>query len=158
MKPQRKKLEDGKYTDDSVAKVNEAIKNAEEVIADDQSTSDKIAEATAYLNEAVAALEVKPEEPANDDTSSDDVSTPEDTSSDDASEPDDTSSDDTSSDDTSSDDTSKGDESKVDDNITNPDTGNLVSVAPFAAISVLSAIALAGMVIPEAIKNKKSSK
>lgn len=154
----KKKLEDGKYTDDSVAKVNEAIKNAEEVIADDQSTSDKIAEATAYLNEAVAALEVKPEEPANDDTSSDDVSTPEDTSSDDASEPDDTSSDDTSSDDTSSDDTSKGDESKVDDNITNPDTGNLVSVAPFAAISVLSAIALAGMVIPEAIKNKKSSK
>ncbi len=160
----KKKLEDGKYTDDSVAKVNEAIKNAEEVIADDQSTSDKIAEATAYLNEAVAALEVKPEEPANDDTSSDDVSTPDDTSSDDASEPDDTSSDDTSSDDTSSDDTStpddtsKGDESKVDDNITNPDTGNLVSVAPFAAISVLSAIALAGMVIPEAIKNKKSSK
>lgn len=160
----KKKLEDGKYTDDSVAKVNEAIKNAEEVIADDQSTSDKIAEATAYLNEAVAALEVKPEEPANDDTSSDDVSTPDDTSSDDASEPDDTSSDDTSSDDTSSDDTStpddtsKGDESKVDDNITNPDTGNLVSVAPFAAISVLSAVALAGMVIPEAIKNKKSSK
>ena len=154
----KKKLEDGKYTDDSVAKVNEAIKNAEEVIADDQSTSDKIAEATAYLNEAVAALEVKPEEPANDDTSSDDVSIPDDTSSDDASEPDDTSSDDTSSDDTSSDDTSKGDESKVDDNITNPDTGNLVSVAPFAAISVLSAIALAGMVIPEAIKNKKSSK
>lgn len=160
----KKKLEDGKYTDDSVAKVNEAIKNAEEVIADEQSTSDKIAEATAYLNEAVAALEVKPEEPANDDTSSDDVSTPDDTSSDDASEPDDTSSDDTSSDDTSSDDTStpddtsKGDESKVDDNITNPDTGNLVSVAPFAAISVLSAIALAGMVIPEAIKNKKSSK
>ena len=154
----KKKLEDGKYTDDSVAKVNEAIKNAEEVIADDQSTSDKIAEATAYLNEAVAALEVKPEEPANDDTSSDDVSTPDDTSSDDASEPDDTSSDDTSSDDTSSDDTSKGDESKVDDNITNPDTGNLVSVAPFAALSVLSAIALAGMVVPEAIKNKKSSK
>ncbi|MGN0698703.1 MAG: metallophosphoesterase [Ruminiclostridium sp.] len=160
----KKKLEDGKYTDDSVAKVNEAIKNAEEVIADEQSTSDKIAEATAYLNEAVAALEVKPEEPANDDTSSDDVSTPDDTSSDDASEPDDTSSDDTSSDDTSSDDTntpddtSKGDESKVDDNITNPDTGNLVSVAPFAAISALSAIALAGMVIPEAIKNKKSSK
>ena len=144
----KKKLEDGNYTDDSVAKVNEAIKNAEEIIADDQSTSDKIAEATAYLNEAIAALEVKPEEPANDDTSSDDASTPDDTSSDD------TSSDDTSSDSTSTpDDTSKGD-----DNITNPDTGNLVSVAPFAAVSVLSAIALAGMVIPEAIKNKKSSK
>ena len=34
----------------------------------------------------------------------------------------------------------------------------MVSVAPFAALSVLSAIALAGMVVPEAIKNKKSSK
>lgn len=134
----KKQLEADKYTDESVAKVNEAIKNAEEIIADDQSTSDKIAEATAYLNEAVAALKVKPEEPADDDTSSD-VSKPDDTS--------------------NPDDTSKPDNaSKPDDNITNPNTGNMVSVAPFAALSVLSAIALAGMVVPEAIKNKKSSK
>ena len=47
---------------------------------------------------------------------------------------------------------------RTDDNITNPNTGNMVSVAPLAALSVLSAIALAGMVVPEAIKNKKSSK
>lgn len=125
----KKQLEADKYTDESVAKVNEAIKNAETIIADDQSTSDKIAEATAYLNEAVAALEVKP----------DDTSKPDETS-----KPDDTSK----TDDTSS----------ADDNITNPNTGNMVSVAPFAALSVLSAIALAGMVVPEAIKNKKSSK
>ena len=137
----KKQLEADKYTDESVAKVNEAIKNAEEVIADEQSTSDKIAEATAYLNEAVAALEVKSEEPAGDDTSKDDTSS-------DTSTPDDTSSDTSKSDDTS----------KADDNITNPNTGNMVSVAPFAALSVLSAIALAGMVVPEAIKNKKSSK
>ena len=180
----KKQLEAGKYTDESVAKVNEAIKNAETIIADDQSTSDKIAEATAYLNEAVAALEVKPEEPAGDDTSKDDtstpddtssdtskddVSTPDDTNSDDASTPDDTSKDDVSTpDDTSKDDvskpddtssdTSKVDDSKADDNITNPNTGNMVSVAPLAALSALSAFALAGMVVPEAIKNKKSSK
>ena len=175
----KKQLEADKYTDESVAKVNEAIKNAETIIADDQSTSDKIAEATAYLNEAVAALEVKPADPAGDDTSKDDTSTPDDTSSDtskpddtskdDVSTPDDTSKDDVSTpDDTSSDvskpddtssDTSKVDDtSKADDNITNPNTGNMVSVAPFAALSVLSAIALAGMVVPEAIKNKKSSK
>ncbi len=190
----KKQLEADKYTDESVAKVNEAIKNAETIIADDQSTSDKIAEATAYLNEAVAALEVKPADPAGDDTSKDDtssdtstpddtssdtskpddtskddVSTPDDTSKDDVSTPDDTSKDDVSTpDDTSSDvskpddtssDTSKVDDtSKADDNITNPNTGNMVSVAPFAALSVLSAIALAGMVVPEAIKNKKSSK
>lgn len=184
----KKQLEAGKYTDESVAKVNEAIKNAETIIADDQSTSDKIAEATAYLNEAVAALEVKPEEPAGDDTSKDDtssdtstpddtssdtskddVSTPDDTNSDDASTPDDTSKDDVSTpndtssdvskpDDTSSDTSKVDDTSKADDNITNPNTGNMVSVAPFAALSVLSAIALAGMVVPEAIKNKKSSK
>lgn len=163
----KKQLEADKYTDESVAKVNEAIKNAETIIADDQSTSDKIAEATAYLNEAVAALEVKAEEPAGDDTSKDDTSsdtsTPDDTSSD-VSKPDDTSSDvskpdDTSSDVSKADDTSKADgTSKADDNITNPNTGNMVSVAPFAALSVLSAIALAGMVVPEAIKNKKSSK
>lgn len=184
----KKQLEADKYTDESVAKVNEAIKNAETIIADDQSTSDKIAEATAYLNEAVAALEVKPEEPAGDDTSKDDtssdtstpddtssdtskddVSTPDDTNSDDASTPDDTSKDDVSTpndtssdvskpDDTSSDTSKVDDTSKADDNITNPNTGNMVSVAPFAALSVLSAIALAGMVVPEAIKNKKSSK
>lgn len=131
----KKQLEADKYTDESVAKVNEAIKNAETIIADDQSTSDKIAEATAYLNEAVAALEVKP----------DDTSKPDETS-----KPDDTS---------KADDTSKTDDtSSADDNITNPNTGNMVSVAPFAALSVLSAIALAGMVVPEAIKNKKSSK
>lgn len=169
----KKQLEAGKYTDESVAKVNEAIKNAETIIADDQSTSDKIAEATAYLNEAVAALEVKPEEPAGDDTSKDDtssdtstpddtskddVSTPDDTSKDDVSTPDDTSSDVSKPDDTSSDVSKVDDTSKADDNITNPNTGNMVSVAPFAALSVLSAIALAGMVVPEAIKNKKSSK
>ncbi len=146
----KKKLEDGQYTDESVANVNEAIKNAEAVIADDQSTSDKIAEATAYLNEAVAALEVKPEKPADDDTSSDDVSKPDDTSSDDVSKPDDTSSDDMST----PDDTSKPD-SNID---ANPNTGNLVSVAPFAALTALSTIALEGLVIPEYIKNKKSSK
>ena len=61
----KKQLEADKYTDESVAKVNEAIKNAETIIADNQSTSDKIAEATAYLNEAVAALKAKPEEPAD---------------------------------------------------------------------------------------------
>lgn len=153
----KKQLEADKYTDESVAKVNEAIKNAEEVIADEQSTSDKIAEATAYLNEAVAALEVKPEEPAGDDTSKDDtssdVSKPDETS-----KPDDTSSDVSTPDDTSSDTSKPEDTSKADDNITNPNTGNMVSVAPFAALSVLSAIALAGMVVPEAIKNKKSSK
>ena len=168
----KKKLEDGQYTDESVANVNEAIKNAEAVIADDQSTSDKIAEATAYLNEAVAALEVKPEKPADDDTSSDDVSKPDDTSSDDVSKPDDTSSDDVSKpDDTSSDDTSTPDDTSSDDTSTpddtskpdsnidaNPNTGNLVSVAPFAALTALSTIALAGLVIPEYIKNKKSSK
>lgn len=168
----KKQLEAGKYTDESVAKVNEAIKNAETIIADDQSTSDKIAEATAYLNEAVAALEVKPEEPAGDDTSKDDTSSdtstpddtssdtskPDDTSKDDVSTPDDTSKDDVSTPDDTSSDTSKVDDSKADDNITNPNTGNMVSVAPFAALSVLSAIALAGMVVPEAIKNKKSSK
>lgn len=179
----KKQLEADKYTDESVAKVNEAIKNAETIIADDQSTSDKIAEATAYLNEAVAALEVKPEEPAGDDTSKDDtssdtstpddtssdtskpddtskddVSTPDDTSKDDVSTPDDTSSDVSKPDDTSSDTSKVDDTSKADDNITNPNTGNMVSVAPFAALSVLSAIALAGMVVPEAIKNKKSSK
>ena len=157
----KKQLEADKYTDESVAKVNEAIKNAEEVIADEQSTSDKIAEATAYLNEAVAALEVKPEEPAGDDTSKDDTSsdtsTPDDTSSD-VSKADDTSSDVSTPDDTSSDTSKPDDKSKADDNITNPNTGNMVSVAPFAALSVLSAIALAGMVVPEAIKNKKSSK
>ena len=157
----KKQLEADKYTDESVAKVNEAIKNAEEVIADEQSTSDKIAEATAYLNEAVAALEVKPEEPAGDDTSKDDTSsdtsTPDDTSSD-VSKADDTSSDVSTPDDTSSDTSKSDDTSKADDNITNPNTGNMVSVAPFAALSVLSAIALAGMVVPEAIKNKKSSK
>lgn len=177
----KKQLEADKYTDESVAKVNEAIKNAETIIADDQSTSDKIAEATAYLNEAVAALEVKPEEPAGDDTSKDDTSTPDDTSSD-TSKPDDTSKDDVSTpDDTSKDDVSTPDDTSKDDtttpgnsdkdttstpddtsngnsDITNPDTGNMVSVAPFAALSVLSAIALAGMVVPEAIKNKKSSK
>lgn len=153
----KKQLEADKYTDESVAKVNEAIKNAEEVIADEQSTSDKIAEATAYLNEAVAALEVKHEEPAGDDTSKDDtssdVSKPDETS-----KPDDTSSDVSTPDDTSSDTSKPDDTSKADDNITNPNTGNMVSVAPFAALSVLSAIALAGMVVPEAIKNKKSSK
>ena len=179
----KKQLEADKYTDESVAKVNEAIKNAETIIADDQSTSDKIAEATAYLNEAVAALEVKPEEPAGgdtskddtssdtstpddtskdtskpDDTSKDDVSTPDDTSKDDVSTPDDTSSDVSKPDDTSSDTSKVDDTSKADDNITNPNTGNMVSVAPSAALSVLSAIALAGMVVPEAIKNKKSSK
>lgn len=179
----KKQLEADKYTDESVAKVNEAIKNAETIIADDQSTSDKIAEATAYLNEAVAALEVKPEEPAGDDTSKDDtssdtstpddtssdtstpddtskddVSTPDDTSKDDVSTPDDTSSDVSKPDDTSSDTSKVDDTSMADDNITNPNTGNMVSVAPFAALSVLSAIALAGMVVPEAIKNKKSSK
>lgn len=168
----KKQLEADKYTDESVAKVNEAIKNAEEIIADDQSTSDKIAEATAYLNEAVAALEVKPEEPAGDDTSKDDtssdtstpddtnsdVSKPDDTSKDGVSTPDDTNSDDVSTPDDTSSDTSKVDDSKADDNITNPNTGNMVSVAPFAALSVLSAFALAGMVVPEAIKNKKSSK
>ena len=179
----KKQLEADKYTDESVSKVNEAIKNAETIIADDQSTSDKIAEATAYLNEAVAALEVKPEEPAGgdtskddtssdtstpddtskdtskpDDTSKDDVSTPDDTSKDDVSTPDDTSSDVSKPDDTSSDTSKVDDTSKADDNITNPNTGNMVSVAPFAALSVLSAIALAGMVVPEAIKNKKSSK
>lgn len=157
----KKQLEADKYTDESVAKVNEAIKNAEEVIADEQSTSDKIAEATAYLNEAVAALEVKPEEPAGDDTSKDDTSsdtsTPDDTSSD-VSKADDTSSDVSTPDDTSSDTSKSDDTSKADDNITNPNTGNMLSVAPFAALSVLSAIALAGMVVPEAIKNKKSSK
>lgn len=163
----KKQLEAGKYTDESVAKVNEAIKNAETIIADDQSTSDKIAEATAYLNEAVAALEVKPEEPAGDDTSKDDTSSdtskpdetskPDDTSSD-VSKPDDTSSDTSKADDTSSDTSKTDDTSSADDNITNPNTGNMVSVAPFAALSVLSAIALAGMVVPEAIKNKKSSK
>lgn len=157
----KKQLEADKYTDESVAKVNEAIKNAEEVIADEQSTSDKIAEATAYLNEAVAALEVKSEEPAGDDTSKDDTSsdtsTPDDTSSD-VSKADDTSSDVSTPDDTSSDTSKSDDTSKADDNITNPNTGNMVSVAPFAALSVLSAIALAGMVVPEAIKNKKSSK
>ena len=157
----KKQLEAGKYTDESVAKVNEAIKNAETIIADDKSSSDKIAEATAYLNEAVAALEVKPEEPAGDDTSKDDTSsdtsTPDDTSSD-VSKPDDTSSDVSKPDDTSSDVSKPDDTSKADDNITNPNTGNMVSVAPFAALSVLSAIALAGMVVPEAIKNKKSSK
>lgn len=147
----KKQLEAGKYTDESVAKVNEAIKNAETIIADDQSTSDKIAEATAYLNEAVAALEVKPEEPAGDDTSKDDTSS-------DTSTPDDTGSDTSKPDDTSSDTSKVDDTSKADDNITNPNTGNMVSVAPFAALSVLSAIALAGMVVPEAIKNKKSSK
>ena len=179
----KKQLEADKYTDESVAKVNEAIKNAETIIADDQSTSDKIAEATAYLNEAVAALEVKPEEPAGgdtskddtssdtstpddtskdtskpDDTSKDDVSTPDDTSKDDVSTPDDTSSDVSKPDDTSSDTSKVDDTSMADDNITNPNTGNMVSVAPSAALSVLSAIALAGMVVPEAIKNKKSSK
>lgn len=179
----KKQLEADKYTDESVAKVNEAIKNAETIIADDQSTSDKIAEATAYLNEAVAALEVKPADPAGDDTSKDDtssdtstpddtssdtstpddtskddVSTPDDTSKDDVSTPDDTSSDVSKPDDTSSDTSKVDDTSKADDNITNPNTGNMVSVAPFAALSVLSAIALAGMVVPEAIKNKKSSK
>lgn len=179
----KKQLEAGKYTDESVAKVNEAIKNTETIIADDQSTSDKIAEATAYLNEAVAALEVKPEEPAGDDTSKDDtssdtstpddtssdtskpddtskddVSTPDDTSKDDVSTPDDTSSDVSKPDDTSSDTSKVDDTSKADDNITNPNTGNMVSVAPFAALSALSAFALAGMVVPEAIKNKKSSK
>lgn len=179
----KKQLEADKYTDESVAKVNEAIKNAETIIADDQSTSDKIAEATAYLNEAVAALEVKPADPAGDDTSKDDtssdtstpddtssdtskpddtskddVSTPDDTSKDDVSTPDDTSSDVSTPDDTSSDVSKPDDTSKADDNITNPNTGNMVSVAPFAALSVLSAIALAGMVVPEAIKNKKSSK
>lgn len=163
----KKQLEADKYTDESVAKVNEAIKNAEEVIADEQSTSDKIAEATAYLNEAVAALEVKPEEPAGDDTSKDDTSSdvskpdetskPDDTSSD-VSKADDTSSDVSTPDDTSSDTSKPDDTSKADDNITNPNTGNMVSIAPFAALSVLSAIALAGMVVPEAIKNKKSSK
>ena len=179
----KKQLEADKYTDESVAKVSEAIKNAETIIADDQSTSDKIAEATAYLNEAVAALEVKPADPAGDDTSKDDtssdtstpddtssdtskpddtskddVSTPDDTSKDDVSTPDDTSSDVSKPDDTSSDTSKVDDTSKADDNITNPNTGNMVSVAPFAALSVLSAIALAGMVVPEAIKNKKSSK
>lgn len=179
----KKQLEADKYTDESVAKVNEAIKNAETIIADDQSTSDKIAEATAYLNEAVAALEVKPADPAGDDTSKDDtssdtstpddtssdtstpddtskddVSTPDDTSKDDVSTPDDTSSDVSKPDDTSSDTSKVDDTSMADDNITNPNTGNMVSVAPFAALSVLSAIALAGMVVPEAIKNKKSSK
>ncbi len=191
----KKQLEADKYTDESVAKVNEAIKNAETIIADDQSTSDKIAEATAYLNEAVAALEVKPEEPAGDDTSKDDTSSdtstpddtgsdtskPDDTSKDDASTPDDTSKDDVSTPDDTSSDVSKPDDTSKDDtttpgnsdkdttstpddtsngnsNITNPDTGNMVSVAPLAALSVLSAIALAGMVVPEAIKNKKSSK
>lgn len=179
----KKQLEADKYTDESVAKVNEAIKNAETIIADDQSTSDKIAEATAYLNEAVAALEVKPADPAGDDTSKDDtssdvstpddtssdtskpddtskddVSTPDDTSKDDVSTPDDTSSDVSKPDDTSSDTSKVDDTSKADDNITNPNTGNMVSVAPFAALSVLSAIALAGMVVPEVIKNKKSSK
>lgn len=179
----KKQLEADKYTDESVAKVNEAIKNAETIIADDQSTSDKIAEATAYLNEAVAALEVKPEEPAGDDTSKDDTSSdtstpddtssdtskPDDTSKDDVSTPDDTSKDDVSTlndtssdvskpDDTSSDTSKVDDTSKADDNITNPNTGNMVSVAPFAALSVLSAFALAGIVVPEAIKNKKSSK
>lgn len=168
----KKQLEAGKYTDESVAKVNEAIKNAETIIADDQSTSDKIAEATAYLNEAVAALEVKPADPAGDDTSKDDTSSdtstpddtssdtskPDDTSKDDVSTPDDTSSDVSKPDDTSSDTSKVDDTSKADDNITNPNTGNMVSVAPFAALSVLSAIALAGMVVPEAIKNKKSSK
>lgn len=171
----KKQLEADKYTDESVAKVNEAIKNAETIIADDQSTSDKIAEATAYLNEAVAALEVKPEEPAGDDTSKDDTSsdtsTPDDTSKDDVSTPDDTSKDDVSTpDDTSKDDTTTpgnsdkdttstpDDTSNGNSDITNPDTGSMVSVAPFAALSVLSAIALAGMVVPEAIKNKKSSK
>ena len=147
----KKQLEADKYTDESVAKVNEAIKNAETIIADDQSTSDKIAEATAYLNEAVAALEVKPADPAGDDTSKDDTSS-------DVSTPDDTSSDTSKPDDTSSDTSKVDDTSKADDNITNPNTGNMVSVAPFAALSVLSAIALAGMVVPEAIKNKKSSK
>ena len=179
----KKQLEADKSTDESVAKVNEAIKNAETIIADDQSTSDKIAEATAYLNEAVAALEVKPADPAGDDTSKDDtssdvstpddtssdtskpddtskddVSTPDDTSKDDVSTPDDTSSDVSKPDDTSSDTSKVDDTSKADDNITNPNTGNMVSVAPFAALSVLSAIALAGMVVPEVIKNKKSSK
>lgn len=179
----KKQLEADKYTDESVAKVSEAIKNAETIIADDQSTSDKIAEATAYLNEAVAALEVKPADPAGDDTSKDDtssdvstpddtssdtskpddtskddVSTPDDTSKDDVSTPDDTSSDVSKPDDTSSDTSKVDDTSKADDNITNPNTGNMVSVAPFAALSVLSAIALAGMVVPEVIKNKKSSK
>ena len=155
----KKQLEADKYTDESVAKVNEAIKNAETIIADDQSTSDKIAEATAYLNEAVAALEVKP-----DDTSKpDETSKPDGTSKpDETSKPDDTSkADDTSKPDNTSkpDDTSKADDtSKPDDNITNPNTGNMVSVAPFAALSVLSAIALAGIVVPEAINNKKSSK
>lgn len=179
----KKKLEDDKYTDDSVAKVNEAIKNAEEVIADDQSTSDKIAEATAYLNEAVAALEVKPaDDNTGKDDTSDDTSTPDDTNSDDTSTPDDTSKDDVSTpDDTNSDDVSTPDDTSKDDtttpgnsdkdttstpddtsngnsDITNPDTGSMLPIAPFAALSVLSAFALAGLVLPEAIKNKKSSK
>ena len=219
------------YTEESVAKVNEAIKNAEEVIANDQSTSDKIAEATAYLNEAISALTVKPEEPAGDDdtskddtsddvskpddTSSDDVSKPDDTSSDDVSKPDDTSSDvvstpgdtskddanvpgdsdknipntpddntsddvskpddttsdvitpddttkpddtnkpgDTTSDDNSKDDTTSGDDTKP----ANPDTGSTLPVAPFAALTALSAVVLTGVVAPEIKKLKKSSK
>lgn len=148
----KKKLEEGQYTDESVEKVNDAIKNAEEIIADDQSTSDKIAEATAYLNEAVAALEVKPEEPADDSTSSDDTSSDETSS-------DDTSSDGTTSDDATSDDANSDDTTSEDDaSITNPETGSMLPIAPFAALSVLSAVALAGLVVPEAIKNKKSSK
>ena len=165
------KLENAdKYTEKSVAKVNDAIANAEAVIADDQSTSDKIAEATAYLNEAVAALEVKPEEPApdddntSDDTSSDDNTsddtssdepTSDDTSSDDTSS-DEPTSDDTSSDEPTSDDTSSDDETSTDDVINNPDTGSLLPIAPFAAITALSTIALAALVIPEIAKNKKS--
>ena len=205
------------YTEESISKVNEAIKNAEEVIADDKSTSDKIAEATAYLNEAVAALAVKPadNDTSKDDTTSGDVSKPDDTTSDDVSKPDDTTSgdvskpddttsgdvskpDDTTSDDVSKpDDTSKDDVSKPDDTSkddvtipgasdnnlpnkpddttsdtskpddttsgndtepSNPDTGSSLPVAPFAALTAISAMVLTGVIAPEIKKLKKSSK
>ena len=163
------KLENAdEYTEESVAKVSDAIANAEAVIADDQSTSDKIAEATAYLNEAVAALEVKSEEPAPDDNTSDETSSDEtssdETSSDETSS-DETSSDETSSDETSSDETSSdettsdetsSDETTSDEVIDNPDTGSLLPLAPFAVITALSTVALAALVIPEIAKNKKS--
>ncbi len=161
------------YTEESVAKVNDAIANAEAVIADNQSTSDLIAEATAYLNEAVAALEVKPEEPAPDDNTSDETSSDE-TSSDettsDETSSDETTSDETSSDETTSDETTSdetisdettsdetsSDETSSDEVIDNPDTGSLLPLAPFAAITALSTVALAALVIPEIAKNKKS--
>lgn len=62
----KSKLSDGNtYTEESINKLKDAIKNADKVLEEPTSTSEQIAEASAYLAEASGALTVKEAEDNN---------------------------------------------------------------------------------------------